>query len=49
VIGGASQQIMQIHVGGTIQNPETTPEAFPGVNQALQQFQSGLSPDPVRK
>ncbi|MGO8745846.1 MAG: AsmA-like C-terminal region-containing protein [Thermoguttaceae bacterium] len=49
VIGGASQQIMQIHVGGTIQNPESTPEAFPGVNQVLQQFQSGLSPDPVRK
>ena len=29
VLGGASQQIMQIHVGGTLQNPETTRVAFP--------------------
>lgn len=40
VLGGASQQIMLLHVGGTLQNPEVSREAFPGVNQALQQFQA---------
>ena len=42
LVGGASQQIMQIRVGGTLQNPETRKEAFPGVNQALQQLQNDL-------
>jgi hypothetical protein len=42
VIGGASQQIMLIHAGGTLQDPNVTSEAFPGVNQALQQFQADL-------
>ncbi len=37
---GASQQILQIHVDGTLQNPETRKEAFPVVNQALQQLQN---------
>jgi len=39
VYRGASQQILQIHVSGTLQNPETRKEAFPAVNQALQQLQ----------
>lgn len=39
VFSGASQQIMLIHVDGTLQNPETTKEALPGVNRALQLFQ----------
>jgi hypothetical protein len=39
---GASEQLIQIHVGGTLQNPDTTKEAFPGVSQALQQLQNGL-------
>jgi hypothetical protein len=39
---GASQQFMLIHVVGTLQNPETRKEAFPGINQALQQLQSDL-------
>lgn len=39
VYRGASKQILQIHVGGTLQNPETRKEAFPAVNQALQQLQ----------
>ena len=39
VFSGASQQIMLIHVGGTLQNPETTKEALPGVNRALQLIQ----------
>jgi hypothetical protein len=38
VFTGASRQIMLIHVDGTLQNPETRKEAFPGVNQALQQL-----------
>ena len=42
VLGGASQQIMQIQVRGTLQNPETKRVAFPVVNQALQQLQSDL-------
>jgi hypothetical protein len=36
---GASEQFLQIHVGGTLQNPEIRKEAFPGVNHALQQLQ----------
>jgi len=36
---GASRQIMLIHVNGTLQNPVTVREAFPGVNHALQQLQ----------
>jgi hypothetical protein len=36
---GASQQLLQVHVGGTLQNPDVRKEAFPGVNQAIQQFQ----------
>jgi hypothetical protein len=39
LFGGASQQFFQIRVGGTLQNPETSREAFPGVNQALQRLQ----------
>ncbi len=45
LLSGASQQIMQIHVGGTLQNPETRREPFPGVARALQQLQ----PDPDAK
>ena len=42
VFRGASQQIMLIHVGGTLQNPETRREALPAVNQALQQLRDEL-------
>ena len=42
VLGGASQQIMLIYVGGTLQDPEVSRKAFPGVNRALQQFQGDL-------
>jgi hypothetical protein len=38
LVGGASQQIMLIHVNGTLQDPHTRREAFPGVNKALQQL-----------
>ncbi len=46
VVGGASQQIMLIHVAGTLQQPETRREAFPVVNKALQQLQTDLSAPP---
>jgi hypothetical protein len=42
VFSGASQQIMLIHVSGTLQNPETRREALPAVNQALQQLRDEL-------
>ncbi len=42
LLGEASEQIMLIRVGGTLQNPVTRKEAFPGVNQALQQLQNDL-------
>ena len=49
ILGGASQQIMQIRVTGTLQKPETRREPLPAVNQALQQLRaerqrSGLPP-----
>jgi hypothetical protein len=39
---GASQQIMLIHAGGTLQNPEIRKEPFPVVGQALQLLQGDL-------
>ena len=39
IFRGASEQFLQIYVGGTLQNPEIRKEAFPAVNQALQQLQ----------
>ncbi len=39
VFSGAGKQILLIHVGGTLQNPEMRREALPGLNQALQQLQ----------
>lgn len=40
---GASEQIVLVHVGGTLRDPIVRREAFPGVNQALQMFQGGIS------
>lgn len=42
VFRGASQQLMQIHVTGTLQNPETRKEALPIISQALQQLAEEL-------
>ena len=42
MLGEASQQIMQIHVDGTVEHLNIRREAFPGVNQALQQLQAEL-------
>jgi len=52
LLGEASQQIMQIRVEGTCENPVTRSEAFPGVNQALQQLQAefqGSAPQPAER
>ncbi len=46
LMGGASQQIMQIQVAGPLTNPEMRRVAFPGVNQALQQLQEDLQRGP---
>lgn len=49
LMGGASQQILLIHVDGTINSPQIHREAFPGVNQALEQLQADLqAPIPNR-
>ncbi len=42
VVRAASQQLMLIHVGGTLQNPEPRQEALPALNQALQQIRGEL-------
>ena len=42
VMKGASQQVMQIHVQGTVDSPVTTAEAFPGVNKAFKDLEAGL-------
>jgi len=39
LLRGAAQTILQIHVGGTLQNPEVVKEVLPLVNQTLQQIQ----------
>jgi hypothetical protein len=40
----ASRQILLVHVGGTLDHPQTRTEPFPAANQALQQLQ----PDPQK-
>lgn len=42
MLANTSEQIMQIHVEGTMDHPMIRREAFPGVNQALQQLQADL-------
>ena len=42
LLSGASEQIMVIHVGGTLSNPIRRREPFPGVQQALQQLGAEL-------
>ena len=41
MMGQASQNLMLIHVNGTLAEPKATSEAFPELNQALQAFQQG--------
>jgi hypothetical protein len=42
IFRGASEQIVLVHVGGTIQEPIVRRESFPGVNQAIQRFQNSM-------
>ena len=42
VLGRAGQQIMVIHIGGTLQNPEKRNEPFPGLHQVLQRLREEL-------
>ncbi|MEX2142058.1 MAG: AsmA-like C-terminal region-containing protein [Pirellulales bacterium] len=44
VMGQASQQIMQIRVDGNLASPSIHREAFPGINQVLEQLQAGMQP-----
>ena len=40
LLSEASQQILTIHVGGTLDNPVTRTDVLPAANQAMKQFQS---------
>jgi len=42
IFRGASEQIVLVHVGGTIEEPIVRRESFPGVNQAIQRFQNTM-------
>ncbi|MEN6451917.1 MAG: AsmA-like C-terminal region-containing protein [Thermoguttaceae bacterium] len=42
VLRGASQQLVLIHVDGTLQEPRTRQEALPALSQALQQLRDEL-------
>jgi hypothetical protein len=44
LLGGASEQMLLIRVNGTLQDPVVTKDAFPAVNQALQQLQGDSPP-----
>jgi hypothetical protein len=44
LMGGASEQIMQVQVTGTLADPHATRQAFPMFNQALQSIQAGMQP-----
>lgn len=46
VLKGAAQQIVQIHVEGTLDKPEFRNEPFPGVGKALKQLQDTARPLP---
>jgi hypothetical protein len=49
LVGEASQQIMQIHVDGTLDQPRITNQMLPAVNEALQQLQVDLQPGAPRR
>ena len=49
ILGGASQQVLLLHVDGTLKNPQVRRDVLPGVNQALERLQAELnSPAPPR-
>ncbi len=46
LMGAASGQILQLHVGGSLASPQIRREAFPGINQAIEQLQAEMQPRP---
>jgi hypothetical protein len=48
VVSAASQQIMQIHVNGTLDNPVTRNIVFPDVDEARREFEASPAPQAVR-
>jgi hypothetical protein len=42
VLGAASGQLMEIHVDGSLADPNVTRKILPGVNKALQEVQNGV-------
>ena len=46
-LGEASRQFLQIHVNGTLSNPQTTQEVLPGINETLQQLFPEQPVDPA--
>jgi hypothetical protein len=49
LLSEASKQILLIHVGGTLEHPESRTEPFPVANQTLQQFQADPNKPPVEQ
>jgi hypothetical protein len=49
LLSEASKQILLIHVGGTLEHPESRTEPFPVANQTLQQFQADPNKQPVEQ
>ncbi len=45
LVGGASQQIMEIQVTGTLADPVIKRKAFPTINEAIHTLQSGMQQD----
>ncbi len=42
ILGGAGDQLVQIHVNGPLSDPRVSREPFPGINKTLQQIQNDL-------
>ena len=47
LITSVGQQIMTIHVDGTVDNPKVTNEPFPALNRAFEQIQGPAEPTPA--
>ncbi|MGB6045140.1 MAG: AsmA-like C-terminal region-containing protein [Pirellulales bacterium] len=49
ILGEVGKQLMLVYVHGTIDNPQTTREALPGVRRAVQEIEEELIEPPGRK
>ena len=47
LLGGVSQQLMEIYVVGSLDNPRTSRQALPGVRRALEGLQEGFKEPPA--